>query len=106
MYPTYETTVPQLVIVLAFIFAFFWIAYVTQVKAKQEINTSVARISDEIKTVQASFDHIKGHIVEWRKCDDIDLEAEELDQQIHEVADDFDQLKNKLEKFNITLGNM
>ena len=105
MYPTYETSIPQMFIIGAFIFAFCWIAYVTNIKERNEITESVSKISDEIKTIQMSFDHIKGHITEWKKCEDIDLEAKELDSQIHQASDHFDQLKEKLEKFNLTVGD-
>lgn len=105
IYPTYETAVPQLVILIAFIFAFCWIAYVTNVRERNEITESVSTISNEIKTIQLSFEHIKGHIIEWKKCEHIDLEAEELDIQIHQASTHFDQLKEKLDKFNLTVGD-
>ncbi len=105
IYPTYETAIPQFVIMIAFVFAFCWIAYVTNVKERNEITESVSKISNEIKTIQMSFDHIKGHIIEWKKCEHIDLEAEELDSQIHQASNHFDQLKQKLDKFNLTVGD-
>ncbi|MGH7885864.1 MAG: hypothetical protein ACRENO_09240, partial [Thermodesulfobacteriota bacterium] len=105
IYPTYETFIPQLFIVFAFIFAFCWIAYVTNVKERNEITESVSKISNEIRTIQLSFDHIKGHIIEWKKCEHIDLEAAELDNQINQASMHFDQLKDKLDKFNLTVGD-
>lgn len=105
IYPTYETFIPQLFIAFAFVFAFCWIAYVTHVKERNEITESVSKISDEIETIQMSFEHLKGHIIEWKKCENIDLEAEELDNQIHQASDHFNQLKVKLDKFNLTVGD-
>ncbi|MGI9553369.1 MAG: FTR1 family protein [Thermodesulfobacteriota bacterium] len=99
IYPTLETAVPQLVIVAAFIFASFWIANVSREKERKEIAVNVSRISHELKTMYDSFDHIKGHILEWRRCEEIDLEAEELDRQIHDVIDHVNQLQNKLGDF-------
>lgn len=99
IYPTLETLIPQSFIVAAFIFASFWIANVSREKERKEIAINVSRISEELKTMYDSFDHIKGHVLEWKKCEDIDLEAEELDNQIHDVIDHVDQLQNKLGDF-------
>lgn len=99
IYPTLETLIPQSIIAVAFIFASFWIANVSGEKERKEIAINVSLISKELKTMYDSFDHIKGHILEWKKCEDIDLEAEELDHQIHEVIDHVDQLQNKLGDF-------
>ena len=52
-----------------------------------------------MKSMQAAFDHIKGHIIEWKKCEDIDLEAEDLDKQIQEVVSHVDKLETKLGDF-------
>ena len=49
--------------------------------------------------MQAAFGHIKGHIVEWRRCEDIDLEAEDLDNQIRDVVSHVDELETKLGDF-------
>jgi hypothetical protein len=46
--------------------------------------------------MHAAFDHIKGHIVEWRRCEDIDLEAEDLDKRIQDVISHVDELEDKL----------
>ena len=43
--------------------------------------------------------NIKWHIIEWRKCEDIDLEAEDLDKQIQEVVSHVDELETKLGDF-------
>lgn len=99
VYPTLETLIPQSVIAAAFIFASFWIAGVSRDKERKEIAVNVSHISEELKTMYESFDHIKGHILEWRKCEEIDLEAEELDHRIHEVINHVDQLQNKLGDF-------
>ena len=99
IYPTLETVIPQSVIVAAFIFATFWIANVARDKERKEIAVNVSQISDELKTMYDSFDHIKGHILEWKRCEEIDLEAEELDRQIHDVIDHVDQLQDKLGDF-------
>ena len=99
IYPTLETIIPQSVIVAAFIFATFWIANVSREKEREEIAVNVSRISDELRTMYESFDHIKVHILEWRRCEEINLEAEELDRQIHDVIDHVDQLQNKLGDF-------
>ncbi len=99
IYPTLETLIPQAVIVAAFIFASLWIAYVSREKERVEIAVNVSRISDELNIIYDSFDHIKGHILEWRRCEGIDMEAQDLDHQIHEVIDHVNQLQTKLGDF-------
>ena len=100
IYPTLESLIPQAVIVAAFIFASFWIAYVSRQKEREEIAVNISRISDELNTMYDSFDHIKGHILEWRRCEGIDMEAEDLDRQIHDVIDHVNQLQTKLGDFH------
>ena len=100
IYPTLETLIPQAVIVAAFIFASLWIAYVSRQKEREEIAVNISRISDELNTMYNSFDHIKGHILEWRRCEGIDMEAEDLDRQIHDVIDHVNQLQTKLGDFH------
>lgn len=100
IYPTLETLIPQAVIVAAFIFASFWIAYVSREKEREEIAVNISRISNELNTMYDSFDHIKGHILEWRRCEGIDMEAEDLDRQIHDVIDHVNQLQTKLGDFH------
>ena len=70
--------------------------YVKREREKKELVVTVSQISEDVKSMQAAFSHIKGHIVEWKKCDDIDLEAEDLDNQIQEVVSHVDELENKL----------
>lgn len=98
-YPTMETAVPQLILVLAFAFAVFWLGYVKREREKKELAVTVSQISEDMKSMQAAFSHIKGHIIEWKKCEDIDLEAEDLDNQIQEVVSHVDELENKLGDF-------
>ncbi len=95
-YPTTQTVIPQILLVLAFFFAAFWMGYVKREREKKELVITVSQISEDVKSMQAAFSHIKGHIVEWKKCDDIDLEAEDLDNQIQEVVSHVDELENKL----------
>ncbi len=99
VYPTVETALPQGLLLLAFFFGFVWIAYVTHEREKKELAVSISRIADDMKTMSTAFDHIKGHIIEWRRCEEIDLEAEELDRQIHDVIDHVDELENKIGDF-------
>ena len=98
-YPTLETAVPQGLLVLAFAFATFWLGYVKREREKKELVVTVSRISEDMKSMQAAFDHIKGHIIEWRRCEDIDLEAEDLDKQIQDVVSHVDELETKLGDF-------
>jgi high-affinity iron transporter len=100
IYPTLETLIPQAVIVAAFIFASLWIAYVSREKEREEIAVNISHISNELSTMYDSFDHIKGHILEWRRCEGIDMEAEDLDRQIHDVIDHVNQLQTKLGDFH------
>ena len=95
-YPTTQTVIPQILLVLAFFFAAFWMGYVKREREKKELVVTVSQISEDVKSMQAAFSHIKGHIIEWKKCDDIDLEAEDLDNQIQEVVSHVDELENKL----------
>ena len=99
VYPTLETTVPQAILVVAFVFAAFWIGYVKREREKKELAVTVSQIADDMKSMQAAFSHIKGHIVEWRRCEDIDLEADELDNQIKDVVSHVDELETKLGDF-------
>jgi len=98
-YPTLETSVPQAILVLAFIFATFWLGYVKREREKKELVVTVSQISEDVKSMQSAFNHIKGHIIEWKKCEDIDLEAEDLDTQIQDVVSHVDELENKLGDF-------
>src|SRR3990170_2272270 len=79
IYPTLETSIVQGVLLLALILSLFWLGLIKQEKEKKEIAISVSRIADDMKSMHEAFEHIKGHIIEWKKCEDIDLEAEELD---------------------------
>jgi high-affinity iron transporter len=99
LYPTLETLIPQTVIITAFLFASFWIAYTSKEKQRADIAVNVSQISEELRSMYDSFDHIKGHILEWRRCEEIDMEAEDLDRQIHEVIDHVNQLQSKLGDF-------
>jgi len=99
LYPTLETIIPQTVIITAFLFASFWIAYASREKQRADIAVNVSQISEQLMTMYDSFDHIKGHILEWRRCEEIDMEAEDLDRQIHEVIDHVNQLQSKLGDF-------
>ncbi len=99
VYPTLETTVPQAILVIAFVFATFWLGYVKREREKKELAVTVSQIADDMKSMQAAFNHIKGHIVEWRRCEDIDLEAEDLDNQIKDVVSHVDELETKLGDF-------
>lgn len=98
-YPTLQTAVPQGLLVLAFVFAAYWIGYLKREKEKRELAVTVSQIADEMKSMQSAFSHIKGHIVEWRRCEDIDLEAEDLDNQIKDVVSHVDELETKLGDF-------
>src|SRR3990172_6510625 len=82
IYPTLETSIVQGVLLLALILSLFWLGLIKQEKEKKEIAISVSRIADDMKSMHEAFEHIKGHIIEWKKCEDIDLEAEELDRKI------------------------
>lgn len=99
IYPTLQTTAPQAVLFLAFAFAILWIFVIKQERERKEIVVSVTRIAEDMKTMHEAFDHIKGHITEWKRCEDIDLEAEDLDKQIHEVITHVDELETKLVDF-------
>ncbi|MGH7850435.1 MAG: FTR1 family protein [Thermodesulfobacteriota bacterium] len=99
LYPTLETSVPQAVLLAAFVFALVWLEYVKREREKKEIAFSVSRIAEDMKSMHAAFDHIKGHIIEWRKCEDIDLEALDLDRRIQDVIGHVDELENKVGDF-------
>ena len=99
IYPTLQTSLPQGFLLLAFIFAVVWILIVKQERERKEIVFSVTKIAEDMKTMHVAFDHIKGHIIEWRRCEDIDIEAEDLDKQIHDVITHVDNLENKLVDF-------
>ncbi len=99
IYPTLETSIVQGVLLLALILSLFWLGLIKQEKEKKEIVISVSRIADDMKSMHEAFEHIKGHIIEWKKCEDIDLEAEELDRKIQDVISHVDELENKLGDF-------
>jgi high-affinity iron transporter len=106
IYPTLETSIVQGVLLLALIVSLLWLGVIKQEKEKKEIVVSVSRIADDMKVMHDSFEHIKGHIVEWKRCKEIDLEAEELDNQIQDVIKRVDELENKLEDvFDMILKN-
>ena len=99
LYPTLETTLPQALLIAAFVFALVWLEYVKREREKKEIAVSLSRIAGDMKSMHAAFDHIKGHIIEWRKCEDIDLEAEDLDRRIQDVISHVDELESKVGDF-------
>jgi high-affinity iron transporter len=104
VYPTLETTIPQGILLLAFIAAILWTSFIKQEREKKEIAVSVSRIADDMKSMHEAFEHIKGHIIEWKRCEEIDLEAEELDRQIQDVIRYVDELENKLGDFYDTVS--
>ena len=83
--------------------ALIWLGYVKREKEKKEIAISVSRISEDMKLMHESFEHIKNHIIEWKRCEDIDIEAEELDNQIQGVINHVDNLEHKLLDFYDTV---
>ena len=99
IYPTLETALPQGILLLAFFFAFIWIGYVNRERDKKEIAVSLSRIAEDMKSMHTAFDHIKGHIIEWKRCEGIDIEARDLDYQIQDVISHVDELENKLGDF-------
>ncbi|MDA2918253.1 cytochrome c/FTR1 family iron permease [Desulfobacterota bacterium AH_259_B03_O07] len=99
IYPTLETSIPQGILLVAFLVAISWLGYIKREKDKNEIVISVTRIADDMKSMHESFDHIKKHIIEWRRCEEIDIEAEELDTQIQGVISHVDELETKLLDF-------
>lgn len=99
IYPTLQTSIPQAILFVAFIVAILWIFVVNQERERKEIVISVTKIAEDMKTMHEAFDHIKGHIIEWKRCEDIDLEAEDLDKQIHDVINHVDELETKLGDF-------
>jgi high-affinity iron transporter len=106
IYPTLETLIPQGILIIAFLVALIWLGYVKREKEKKEIAISVSRISEDMKLMHESFEHIKNHIIEWKRCEDIDIEAEELDNQIQGVINHVDNLEHKLLDFyDIVLRN-
>jgi high-affinity iron transporter len=106
IYPTLETTIVQGVLFLALIGALLWLGFINQERERKTIVASVSNIAGDMKTMHEAFEHIKGHIVEWRRCEDINLEAEELDGQIQDVLKRVDELENRLEDFfDIVLKN-
>lgn len=106
IYPTVETLIPQGILIIAFLVALIWLGYVKREKEKKEIAISVSRISEDMKLMHESFEHIKNHIIEWKRCEDIDIEAEELDSQIQGVINHVDNLEHKLLDFyDIVLRN-
>ena len=98
-YPSFETLIPQAILLAAFVFSIIWLEYVKRERERNEIAVSVSRIAEDMKSMHAAFDHIKGHIVEWRRCEDIDLEAEDLDKRIQDVISHVDELEEKLGDF-------
>ncbi len=104
IYPTLETTIPQGVLLLAFIAAILWTSFIKQEREKKEIAVTVSRIADDMKSMHEAFEHIKGHIIEWKRCEEINLEAEELDRQIQDVIRYVDELENKLGDFYDTVS--
>jgi len=99
IYPTLETSIPQGVLLVAFLVAISWLGYIKKEKEKKEIVISVSRIAENMKSMHESFEHIKKHIIEWRRCEEIDIEAEELDTQIQGVISHVDELETKLLDF-------
>ena len=66
---------------------------------RNDAGSSVVMGPFTTRSMHAAFDHIKGHIIEWRKCEDIDLEAEDLDRRIQDVISHVDELESKVGDF-------
>lgn len=99
IFPTLETTIVQGVLLLALIGALIWLGFINQERERKTIVTSVSRIANDMKTMHEAFEHVKGHIIEWRRCEEINIEAEELEGQIQDVLKHVDELENRLEDF-------
>lgn len=99
IYPTLETAALQGLLLLALAAAVLWLGFISRERERKILAMNVSRISDEMKTMHETFNHIKGHIIEWKRCQDIDLEAEELDNQIKDVIRHVNDLENKLGDF-------
>lgn len=106
IYPTLETTIVQGILLLALIGALIWLGFINQERERKTIVASVSHIADDMKTMHEAFEHIKGHIIEWRRCEEINLEAEELNGQIQDVLKRVDELENRLgDFFDMVLKN-
>ena len=84
---------------VAFFFALILILVIKQKRKRKDIVLSLTKIAEDMKTMHDTFDHIKGHIIEWKRCEDIDIEAQDLDKQIHDVITHVDELETKLVDF-------
>jgi high-affinity iron transporter len=106
IYPTLETTIVQGGLLLALIGALIWLGVINQERERKTIVTSVSHIANDMKTMHEAFEHVKGHIIEWRRCEEINIEAEELEGQIQDVLKHVDELENRLEDFfDMVLNN-
>jgi high-affinity iron transporter len=99
IFPTLETTIVQGVLLLALIGALIWLGFINQERERKTIVTRVSHIANDMKTMHEAFEHVKGHIIEWRRCEEINIEAEELEGQIQDVLKHVDELENRLEDF-------
>ena len=93
-YPTLETAVPQAALILAFIFAVFWIYRANGERAGKEAGAS--GITDGVKDMQAALGQMKSDLAEWksresgddlgRKIEDAIARVGELEERLGELG--------------------
>ncbi len=93
-YPTLETAVPQAVLILAFLFAVFWLYFVNGKRSRSEAGAS--GISDGVKDMQAALGQMKSDLAGWknreigddfgRKIEDAIARVGELEEKLGELG--------------------
>lgn len=89
-YPTLETAVPQAALILAFIFAVFWLYFVNGKRSRSEAGAS--GISDGVKDMQAALGQMKSDLAEWKKHES----GDDLGRKIEDAITRVGELEEKL----------
>jgi len=105
MYPTWETTIGQGVLVMAYVFALIYTFGVKPEVEQQELKKETSNIRDDISVVHGLVEHISHHA---KRCEiflkdtkDQDLKElsdhlKEIDEKVHELFDHVSFVENKL----------
>ncbi|MGP0629625.1 FTR1 family protein [Nitrospina sp. 32_T5] len=106
MYPTWETFIGQMILLLAFVGAIVYTFIIKQEKAARELKTSTNQLQKNITSVHDLVEHISHHA---KRCEiflkdtrDQDLKElsqhlKEIDEKVHELFDQVKYFENQLQ---------
>ena len=99
-YPTLETVVPQIVLLLAFLFGFYWMYFVNGKKRPNE-----AGIPDGVRDMQAALGQMKSDLAEWRNRENGHASGEDMGRRIEDVIARVGDLEDRLSDLGSTASS-